>query len=108
MAKRNLIYVLIVVTQTFLSTWGSFLHSCYIRSRMSQSFGGVLEEHHKMGLNAVIQGYLMKTECFSFTCVENLPSIHSSFIKAENVKLPPCFMLCHINTLLHFCGGCVS
>lgn len=46
-------------------------------------------QHHKMGPNAVIQRYLIKTECFSLTWVEDFPSIHSSFIRAENVKLPP-------------------
>lgn len=34
------------------------------------------------------EGYLIETERFSLTCVEDLPSTDNSFIKAENIKLP--------------------
>lgn len=72
-----------------LDHMGSFLHSHYTRGRMAKSPGGVPEEHHKMSLNALIQRYLIKTEYFSLTCIEDLTSTDSSFLKAENIKLPP-------------------
>lgn len=89
MARINVFWVLVFVIQTFLTTWGSFLHSHYTRGRMAKSSGGVPEEHHKMSLNALIQRYLLKTEYFSLTCIEDLTSTDSNFLKAENIKLPP-------------------